>query len=106
MKVLPQNNYLYVEFLGRGEKTTASGIVVDGPDPQPTEVVSLEILAVDAEEKLFKPGQVVTTQVMFTRPIGNEALIDTGTFRAMLARADVMAVLEENERQSCDSTET
>ena len=97
MKVLPQNGYLYVEFVGRGEKITQSGLVIDGPDPQPTEVVSLKILAVDIEEKVFKPEQVVMTQTMFTRPIGDENLVDTGKFRAMLARRDVMAVLEEDE---------
>ena len=96
MKVLPQNNYLYVEFLGRGERVTPSGVVALDEKPQPTEVVSLKILAVDAEEKLFKSGQIVTTQKMFTRPIGNEALIDVGESRAMLARNDVMAVLEDD----------
>ena len=96
MKVLPQNGYLYVEFIARGEKTTPGGIITPDSELQPTEVVSLKILAVDVEEKLFKPDQIVTTQKMFTRPIANEALIDTGKFRAMLARADVMAVLEED----------
>lgn len=97
MKVLPQNGYVYVEFIGRGETTTPSGIIINEPELQPTEVVSLKILAVDIEEKLFRRDQVVTTQKMFTRPIPNKALMETGKFRAMLARADVMAVLEEDE---------
>ena len=101
MKIIPQNGMILIKYLGRGETTSASGIIT----PEKMEVppaLSIVNCRVDAFEADWKDerehkinlvvGQVVMTTFMSIKPIS-----DSPGFKecGFIRWADVIAVIEE-----------
>lgn len=122
MKIIPQNGFMHVELLGRGDRLTPSGLVQPEDKPMRDDLVSVKILAIDQfpqpatmttnEIRPYSVGQTVMTQCMCLRPIrpevdpkakiepiGDERTYSNDkTVTAMIMARDVMAVVEEDDQ--------
>jgi len=106
MKIIPQNGMILVKYLGRGETTTAAGIVITGEMDMPKqgEVVSCKVLAVDTDFKdengqsvNLINGQVVLVVAHSIRPMADDP---TNTERGLIRYCDVLAVIEEEDEDA------
>lgn len=100
MKIIPTNGFLYVEVLGKGGKTNPMGLIELDQVPEPKDMISLKILAVDTEDKEIPigKGKIVMTQDMFLREIKPETPVAGASVKAIVRWKDVMAVIEEDEQ--------
>ena len=103
MKIIPQNGMILIKFIGRGEKTTETGVIMPDSSKPPSqmEVVSCRVLALDTEYKDEKEqtinliaGQVVLVQMHAVRLLEDDA---ENKNRGFVRWVDIIAVIEETE---------
>lgn len=96
MKIIPQNGMILVTYLGRGETTTAAGVIALERKalPNSMEVVPFKVLAIDTnnDDQNLIPGQIVMAQRHNVRPIEDD---EKNEERSFIRWDDVIAIVEE-----------
>ena len=116
MKIIPQNGYILVEMIGRGDYTTKAGILLKaGGDKKPNidEVIRFRVLAVDPGELYHIPRaagpptvpytveQTVCAQGLMCKEIAKRNPEDPAEKQRFYLRwSDVISVIEEETKDA------